>query len=389
MACYSGPEISNNSLIFQYDDKNTTKSWIGRPTSNLINPITSGISRYNNPGFSGAAVNTGKTYKGCPIWELTFIAQNSTFISRLSSTEGFGAINYLPSLQANTRYLASIYVKTDFPLQNSASNGFVNTYANIAGWGQNSTTSSRYEDDGWTRLYTQYYNNTNGYAARTNYPTYSFTVNTTATQTIDLMYTIPANGAGIGDFNTLYAFVSASPSIANNGGLTGLSIVNHGLDTTNFTKLSWPSSIKLKTDLPFNYYVRVSVPSTGGVNKTISLYANLGSYHTAVTDSKFWKITFDTTNLAVGQVIKTYWCCPMIEQHDTAYPSIFTIDNRPATQAIKDLTGNTTLTASNLTYDINGEFGFDGVSSKLTADVIPVMSNTNFSCECVFTTTSL
>lgn len=388
MSCYSGPEISNNQLIFQYDDKNTKKSWIGRPTTNLINPVTSAISRYNNPGFSGTAVNTGKTYKGCPIWELTFVAQNSTFISRLASTEGFGAIHNMPALSTGTRYLSSIYVKTDFPLQNTSSKGFTNTYANITGWGQNGTTTAQYEDDGWIRLYTQYYNSVNGYSARNNSPTYSFVVNTTSTQTIDLMYTIPANGAGISDFATLYAFVAAAPSISSNGGVTGITIVNHGLDTTNFTKLSWPSSIKLKTDLPFNYYVRVSVPSTGGVNKTISFYAGLTTYHSALTDSKFWKITFDTTNLAVGQVIKTYWCCPMIEQHDTAYPSVFSTSTRSATQAIKDLTGNTTLTASNLTYGTDGNFAFDGVSSKITADAIPMMSNTNFSCEVVFTPTS-
>jgi len=368
MSVASGPEINNDGLVFAYDMGNPQKSWIGRPTTNSVNAATTVLNRYNNPGFSGTVTNTGQTYKGMPIYELTFVPQDSTFISRLSSGEGFGCTYGMGiPLQANTRYMASIYVRSEHPLQVSASEGYNNTYSNIGGWGQNGTTSTRYQEDGWTRLYTQYLNSVNGYSIRTSTFQVNFTVNTTSTQTVDVNFTVPANGSGIVDFPTLHAIVAAGPNIASNGGLTGLSIVDHGLNTTDFQKLSWPSVVRLKSsDLPFNYFVRLSVPSTGGVNTTISLRANFNGYYTALTDNKFWKLTFDTTGVAVGQVLKTYWCCPMIEQHDTVYPSTFVNGTRANTQAVLDLTNNNTITADSLTYDTTGTFIFNGTTDFIT-----------------------
>jgi hypothetical protein len=357
-----------DKLVFYYDINNRKKSWIGKPTTNTVNALTAGIGRYNNPGFSGGVVNTGQTFNGFPIYKTTFIAQDSSYISRLASGEGFGAYHGMGiALQANTRYMASIYFKSNYPLQNSASQGFSNGYSNIGGWNQNGTTSARYQESGgWTRLYTQYLNSTNGYSTRSSTFQTNFTVNTTTTENIDLAFTIASNGSGISDFAYLYAIVSASPSIASNGGLTGLSIVNHGLDTTSFTKLSWPSLIELKTDLPLTYYVRVSVPSTGGVNTTIALRANFGGYYTALSDSKYWKVTFDTTNLSVGTEIETFWCCPMIEQHDIVYPSTFVNGTRSNTQSILDILNTNTITANDLTYTNDGNFSFNGSSNYLS-----------------------
>jgi hypothetical protein len=372
MSAYSGPEIPNDGLVFAYDMGNPQKSWIGRPTTNSVNAATTVLSRYNNPGFSGTVTNTGQTYKGMPIYELTFIPQNDTFIPRLASTEGFGCFHGMGiPLQANTRYMASIYVRSEHPLQVSSSQGFSNGYSNISGWNQNGTTSTRYQEDGWTRLYTQYLNSVNGYSIRTSTFQVNFTVNTTSTQTVDVNFTVPANGSGIVDFPTLHAIVAAGPNIASNGGLTGLSIVDHGLNTTDFQKLSWPSVVRLKSsDLPFNYFVRLSVPSTGGVNTTISLRANFTGYYTALTDNKFWKLTFDTTGVAVGQVLKTYWCCPMIEQHDTVYPSTFVNGTRANTQAVLDLTSNHVPVATSLTYNTNGTFNFNGSNNYIDSTPI-------------------
>jgi hypothetical protein len=367
MAVFSGTNIVNDGLVFHYDMDNSKKSWIGRPTTNTINTTTAPINRYNNPGFSGNVTNTGLTYRGAPIYELTFIPQNSSFISRLASTEGFGAFHSMGiPLQADTRYMASIYVRSDHPLQNSANEGFSNGYSNIPGWNQNGTTSTRYKEDGWTRLYSQYFNSVNGYSTRVSAFQNNFVVNTTSTQTIDVNFTVPSNGSGISNFDLLHALVSASPSIINNGGITGLSIVNHGLDTTSFTKLSWPNTIKLKSsDLPFNYFVRLSVPSTGGVNTTIAMRANFTGYYTALTDNKFWKLTFNTTNVTEGQILRTYWCAPMIEEHDTVWPSTFINGTRSNTEAILDLTKNNTITVNNLAYNANGTFEFNGNTSYI------------------------
>jgi hypothetical protein len=372
MGSFAGPEIVTDGLVFAYDMGNPDKSWIGQPTINTVNAISTAILTYNNPGFSGTSTNTGLTYRGMPIYELTFIPQDASFIPRLASGEGFGAFHPMgTSLAANTRYMASIYMRSDHPLQSSASQGFNNTYSNISGWGANSTTSARYQEDGWTRLYTQYYNNTNGYSTRNiAYPNQygngtQFTVNTTQTTTVDLSVTLLANGTGIPDFAALYAIVAAAPTITVNGGLTGLTILDHGLNTTSFTKLSWPSNIKLKADLPFTYFFRVSVPSTGGTNVNISIASNFTTYLTSLSDNKFWKLTFDTTNVAVGQILKTYWCAPMIEQHNTLYPSTFVNGTRSNTQALLDLTNRNTITASSLTYASDGTFSFNGSSNDI------------------------
>jgi hypothetical protein len=252
MSAYSGPEISNDGLVFAYDMGNSQKSWIGRPTTNFVNAITTPINRYNNPGFSGSVFNTGETFKGMPIWETVFIPQDSTFIPRLASTEGFGAFHAMgTSLTVNTRYMASIYFRLISPLQVSGTQGFNNTYSNISAWGQNGTTSTRYEEDGWIRLYSQ--------------------------------------------------FINASSTL---------------------------------------------------------------------TDNKFWKITFDTTGVQAGQSLRAQWSCPMIEQHDTIYPSTFVNGTRSNTQAITDLTGNNTITATALTYNNDGTFSFNGTTDFISTNIV-------------------
>jgi len=365
MAVTGGPDISTDNLQLYFDMENRLKSWRGKPTTNFVNALTTAISRYNNPGFSGTVVNTGDTFRGFPIYETTFIPQDSSFIPRLASTEGFGALHSMGTpLSANTRYMASIYFKLISPLQSSVSQGFGHTYSNIPGWGANGTSATRFAEDGWVRLYSQYFNNQNGYATRVSAFQTNFTVNTTSTETVDVNFTVPSIGTGIIDFTYLYAIVSANPTIVNNGGLTGLSIVNHGLNTTTFEKLSWPSVIKLKeSDLPFDYFVRLSVPSTGGVNTTIALRANFTGYYTALTDSKYWKITFDTTGVQVGQTLRAQWCMPMIEEHSVLYPSTFVNGTRTTSQAIVDITNNFTLTANDLAYTNDGRFAFDGADS--------------------------
>jgi hypothetical protein len=253
MALAHSPKIVTNGLVFAYDMGNPQKSWIGRPTTNFVNASSVAINRYNNPGFSGTVFNTGETYKGMPIWETTFIPQDSSFISRLGSTEGFGAFHSMgTSLAVNNRYMASIYFRRISPLQNSPTLGFINTYSNIAGWGQNGTSTTRIDqNDGWIRLYSQY-------------------LNTSST----------------------------------------------------------------------------------------------------LSDNKFWKITFDTTGVQVGQTLRAQWCAPMIEQHDTVYPSTFVNGTRLNTQSILDLTNNNTLTANSLTYDNNGLFNFNGTSDFISTNFV-------------------
>jgi hypothetical protein len=128
MAATSGPKATRDELILNLDFSNK-KSSFSQQVVNLINPLTVNYTRYNNPGFSGAVTRTGEFFKRAPIHELTFIPQNSSMIPRLGSSEGFGFYHGMPILMANTRYLASVYMKSDYPL----TTGFSNAYSNIPG----------------------------------------------------------------------------------------------------------------------------------------------------------------------------------------------------------------------------------------------------------------
>jgi hypothetical protein len=151
--------------------------------------------------------------------------------------------------------MASIYFKTDFPLQNSGSRGFNNTYSNIPGWGNSGTSTTSYQEGEWTRLYSRY-------------------LNTSSTR----------------------------------------------------------------------------------------------------TDAKFWKVTFNVANLQVGQVIRTYWAAPMIEQKSSLLPSEFVIGTRGATVETgggwRDLSGRNNnasfVNSPTLNRSGSGSLVFDGTNQSVT-----------------------
>lgn len=385
MAISINPKVVTSDLSLYIDTLNE-KSFKGVPTTNFVNYNPASATRYNNPGFSGNVIKTSDFYKGSPIWELSFIPQAASYIPRLGSTEGFGCYHPMGTvLHAPKKYMASIYFKTDYPLYNNVNEGFSNTYSNIVGWGFENTGYLRYKEDGWTRLYTKW-GVTSEYITRDFSGTANFIVNTTSTQNVIVSMNITS--AHMFDFNYLYAVIQHNPTIANNDGLTGLSILNHGTETTNWTKLSYPSNIKLKDQLPYTYYFLLSVPSTGGINKTISLRPYPREYLTATSDNKFWKITFNVDNLQINDVIKTYWACPMIEETTGSYPSLFTIGTREVSESIVDLSPskNTSIIVNDVTFNNGSELGliFDGIddAAKIT------YNNTNLNGNPVFSISS-
>jgi hypothetical protein len=379
-------QMITSGLTLYYDVVDID-SFRGEPTINTINYNSTGAGRYNNPSFSGSLVNTNTYYKGSPIWKATFIPQDSTYISRLGSTEGFGFYHAMGiRLKPNNYYIASVYFKSDYPKLNNSNQGFINTYSNISGWGYNSTAYSRYQCGEWTRLYCAWYYSNNGYCYRPSSAASTYTVNTTGTTTIVVSKSIILNQ--LSDYLYLYAVVHHSPTIASNGGLTGLSILNHGLETTNWTKLSYPSNIKLSSELPYTYYMELSVPSTNGVDTNISLRFYPYAYYTEVTDSKYWKVTFDVTNLQVDDVIETYWAAPMIEEKSISFfPSHFLIGTRGSTSetggGLLDLSGNDNNgeLISGVTYD-NSNLGclyFNGANKIVKTVVTTFGNNTTWS----------
>jgi hypothetical protein len=407
MSSIGGPNTVNSDLLLSYDISNI-KSFRGEPTVNAVPFPSGGVARYNNPGFSGTIVNTGQTYKGSPIWEATFIPQAASFISRLASTEGFGFFHSMgTALLANTPYIASVYFKTDFPLASTSTRGFANTYSNISGWGSSGTSTTRYEEDGWTRLWSRYLNNLTiggvNYSFRGNSTQNTVTVNTT--ETTDLIVTInllanatitattnvnTSGAAGFSDVATLVGFYAAAPTIISTT-ITGMStgtatIINHGTDTTAWTKISTANPLP-RSSFPTQYYVQIRVPSTSGANQTFVLRPNFSGYYTAISDGKYWKVTFNTAGLQVGQVIRTYWAAPMIEQRSIVFPSNFVIGTRGSTAAagggILDRSGNGNNgdIINNPIYN-SGDLGslvFDGVDDRIDTTITNFGNNTTWS----------
>ena len=387
MSITVNPKIISKGLSFYLDSLND-KSFKGEPTINTVsyNPPFLGI--YNNPGFTVTNTKTSEYYKGSPIWQITYSPQATSYIARLgNSGEGFGSYHSMGTiLEKAKKYMASIYFKTDYPLLNNVNEGFNNTYSNISGWGYENTTYTRYKEGEWTRLYTKW-GCSGSYINRSPYTTTNFIVNTNSTQNVTVSVSITS--AMLTDYAYLYAIVSHSPSIANNAGLTGLTIVNHGLDTNNWTKLSYPSNIKLKSQIPYTYYFLLSVPSTGGVNKTISIRPYPNEYVDATSDSKFWKISFNTSNLKANDVIKTYWTCPMMEETTGTYPSTFVIGTRGMTVdssgGIIDLSPNKNIgtIVNDITFNAGTEGGliFNGIDNaiKFTYNKTDLNANPVFS----------
>jgi hypothetical protein len=78
MSVYSGPEIPNDNLIFYFDSRNTKKSWVGQPTTNLWSAVANGtdLNTVNNWGMpnSGATITSEvylETFNNNRIWLVT------------------------------------------------------------------------------------------------------------------------------------------------------------------------------------------------------------------------------------------------------------------------------------------------------------------------------
>lgn len=389
MSISSGPKIKNTSLLLNLDAANL-KNTQDVIVTNTIKESDS-INPYNNPGFIATSTKTKFLFKGAPVYKITFSPQDAAKAIRLGSSEGFGAYHNLgTALYPNKKYMSSIYFKTNRVLKN----GFSNTYSNIGGWGYSNTGTTRYEEDGWLRLYTSFYNTTTinniSYATGTIYDQFYAIFNTTATTDVEFYLDIAANGAyttttpygtlssgSLSSLSIRKVILGFNPQISNANGIVGLStgtsaMISHGLDTTNWTKISSASPF-YTNNFPLRYYIKVRIPSTGGVNKTVSFYPIFSMGSDYVTDNKYWKITFDETKIAAGDIIETYWAAPMFEETDRLFPTPFingSGKNKILSTSWPDITKNnrngTLFNGPLFKNDNKGCFYFDGTDDYLS-----------------------
>jgi hypothetical protein len=187
--------------------------------------------------------------------------------------------------------------------------------------------------------------------------------------------------------------IGHSPTITSNGGLTGLSILNHGTETSSWTKLSYPSNVITTSSMPYLYYVQLSVPNTNGVDTNVTINYLPNAYYLHSTDNKFWKVTFDTGSLIYLPLtlpIKTYWAAPMVEikTGSIIIPSEFTFGTRGGTKETGggwlDLTSNdySGSIINGCSYDTDkGAITFDAINQYVTFGNI-LASLTDLTLEC-------
>lgn len=83
------------------------------------------------------------------------------------------------------------------------------------------------------------------------------------------------------------------------------------------------------------------------------------------SDGKYWAI--NPANVALNVPITVYWGGPFKEdRNDSTMVAQYTTSTRSNTQALIDLTGTNTITASSLTYASDGTFSFNGSSDYIT-----------------------
>jgi len=79
------------------------------------------------------------------------------------------------------------------------------------------------------------------------------------------------------------------------------------------------------------------------------------------------------------------WCCPQIEEND--HMTTFTPHGSPrsATQGLLDLTGNSTIDLTNVSFDSNAQMTFDGTDDRISipAGAIPTIGTSDFTMEFV------
>lgn len=325
MATKAGPKNITRGLVSGYDtgypmsltETGEGKYFRGRVVNNLLDSSTVALNRYNNPGFAGSnTVVSGEVHPihGTRIYKLTHAASSGNE-SRLSSSEGFGCYH-----TTNTRfyptayYAASISFKPD-PSVEVVTGSFHNGYSNVDGWGQSGTSRTIMDEgNGWYRMFTLLRNSTTSYSAdgstplATRYAGNTYTTFELAAGTHTVSHVVDTAQYLGGDqyYRGTYQFVASLHSDING---VGASMTDWGIDS-NMTKptfnpvYNYPTSSA--SDINVTIYMRVTMPSAGSVQ--MRTYAR--SVASSISDSKYWKIYFDSSTVSTDKPMTTYWSAP-------------------------------------------------------------------------------
>lgn len=143
-----GRAAGSDGLVFAYDTGDTRNSYIGEPTTNLINPASLGIYSWWTRAVQTLETLPNETYYGMPIYRLSLSLDTDEQRDYARSSGGAGTAWYAQYLtyQANTAYIASAIYRpvshSDMTVKGHPSN--------IGGWGLNYNDSIDLAN-GWKR----------------------------------------------------------------------------------------------------------------------------------------------------------------------------------------------------------------------------------------------
>ena len=185
----------------------------------------------------------------------------------------------------------------------------------------------------------------------------------------------PTTTAGVG-----YLTAGGNPGlgvVTGGGGGTGGVYTGHSI----FFK---PASATYSTPV-FTQYSNISGwQSTGNYDVMGDGWyrANVIFYNAAtLSDGKYW--AFNPAGALLNTPITVYWAGTFKEsQNYSTFVSPYTNTSRASTGVVVDLTGGTTWTANNLTYNTVGSFSFNGSSSWLESPTSSIYDLQAFTMEC-------
>jgi hypothetical protein len=253
MPTSSGPNTVNDSVIFTYDVADTSNSYKGRPTDNLVANAT--LNVYNNvtSDVTATITQTSDYYKGAPIWKETITPTTSTGVSYLTNgnNPGVGVYHTGGGGIANRYAGHTIFFKPIGPMYSAP---IFTNYSNIVGW----QSSQQYDDmgDGWFRAKVLWYDTT----TRTDSKYWAINP---AGAIIDAPITIYWAGPFKEDLNSQYIsqFVNGTRSVS--GSLLDISGTSKSINVAN---VSFDSNVQINFDGTDDY---VDVDSNLG---TLSQY---------------------------------------------------------------------------------------------------------------------
>ena len=133
MPTHAGPNPAlDSNIVFSYDVGDTSNSYRGEPTTNLINPNTVNIYSWWTRNVA-SIVQLSETYKGQPIYRVSISIDNGDMLYHITERWGAGSGWYMPYaiFNANTSYIASVIYR---PVSHPDTRIYGHP-SNIGGWG--------------------------------------------------------------------------------------------------------------------------------------------------------------------------------------------------------------------------------------------------------------